>query len=299
MPQLLKRGLEFFKNYFLSQFMSFTRKSVLLLYNYTLFFFWSCIIQLDHPPDLPLLALNWLGCFQNSNAFSKDEDWPLLKMCLRLWRQFPKRSPEMCAAPYPLPASKFRSSSFSKTSWGPCFCQAPSHHLWCSKAPWKGCFYLAPLRFHVPSPLNWLQPALALITPTKQLMRYSKDKEKNLMTKCSDLCSRAQGSSPLIGTCHQLCLFFFFNSSNFFSAAHSPPSPKKLPLFKRWSSSQSITGPLSFSDCRLTRYIHSLCGFNYYFMHLNRYLQPRLLSWVPGSFCFLPPGHLLLVILGT
>ena len=38
MPQLLKRVLEFFKNYFLSQFMSFTRKSVLLLYNYTFFF---------------------------------------------------------------------------------------------------------------------------------------------------------------------------------------------------------------------------------------------------------------------
>lgn len=38
MPQLLKRFLEFCKNYFLGQFTSFTRKSVLLLYNYTFFF---------------------------------------------------------------------------------------------------------------------------------------------------------------------------------------------------------------------------------------------------------------------
>ena len=38
MPQLLKRFLELCKNYFLGQFTSFTRKSVLLLYNYTFFF---------------------------------------------------------------------------------------------------------------------------------------------------------------------------------------------------------------------------------------------------------------------
>lgn len=69
----------------------------------------KCIIQLDHPTDLLLLALKWLGYFQKSNPLSKDEDLPLLKMCLRLWRQFPKRSPNMCMSssgslPYSLPA---------------------------------------------------------------------------------------------------------------------------------------------------------------------------------------------------
>lgn len=165
MPQLLKRFLEFCKNYFLSQFTSFTRKSVLLLYNYTFFFFWSRIIQPDHPPDLPLLAPNWLSCFQNSNVLSKDEDLPLLKMCLRLWRQFPKRSPKMCMAPYPLPASRLKPSSFSQTSSGPCFCQAPCHSLWRGKALWKACMYLASPLFHVPSTL------LALVMPLKQLTR--------------------------------------------------------------------------------------------------------------------------------
>lgn len=36
---MLQQLLEFFKNHFLSQFMSFTGKSVLLLYNYTFFSF--------------------------------------------------------------------------------------------------------------------------------------------------------------------------------------------------------------------------------------------------------------------
>ena len=74
---------------------------------------------------------------------SKDEDLPLLKMCLRLWRQFPKRSPKMCMAPYPLPASRLKPSSFSQTSSGSCFCQAPHHSLWRGKALWKACVYLA------------------------------------------------------------------------------------------------------------------------------------------------------------
>lgn len=102
-PQLLKRFLEFFKNYFLSQFMSFTRKSVLLLYNYTLFFFLKLYYPAWSPPDLPLLALNWLGCFQKSKPLSKNEDVPLLKMCLRLWRQFPKRGPTPRCPPPPPP----------------------------------------------------------------------------------------------------------------------------------------------------------------------------------------------------
>lgn len=97
MPQLLKRFLEFCKNYFLSQFTSFTRKSVLLLYNYT--FFLKSYYPAWSPTWFTTLGSKLTCCFQNSNALSKDEDLPLLKMCLRLWRQFPKRSPKMCMAP--------------------------------------------------------------------------------------------------------------------------------------------------------------------------------------------------------
>lgn len=36
------------------------------------------------------------------------------------------------------------------------------------------------------------------------------------------------------------------------------PVPKNPPPCKHWSSSESIIGPLSFSECMLTRYVHSL-----------------------------------------
>lgn len=142
MPQLLKRFLELCKNYFLGQFTSFTRKSVLLLYNYTFFFFEVVLSSLiTH-----LIYHSWLQtdlAVSKIQMLSKDEDLPLLKMCLRLWRQFPKRSPKMCMAPYPLPASRLKPSSFSQTSSGSCFCQAPHHSLWRGKALWKACVYLA------------------------------------------------------------------------------------------------------------------------------------------------------------
>ena len=147
MPQLLKRFLEFCKNYFLSQFTSFTRKSVLLLYNYT--FFLKSYYPAWSPTWFTTLGSKLTCCFQNSNALSKDEDLPLLKMCLRLWRQFPKRSPKMCMAPYPLPASRLKPSSFSQTSSGPCFCQVPHHSLWHGKALWKACVYSSSPLFHV------------------------------------------------------------------------------------------------------------------------------------------------------
>lgn len=114
-----QRLLEFFKNYFLSQFISFTRKSVLLLYNYT--FVLKLYYPAWSPPDLPLLALNWLGCFQKSKPLSKDEDLPLLKMCLRLWRQFPKRSPKNVYVLPQLPLHGLPASSpFSNTPSGSC-----------------------------------------------------------------------------------------------------------------------------------------------------------------------------------
>lgn len=172
MPQLLKKVLEFFKNYFLSQFMSFTRKSVLLLYNYTFFFFLKLYYPAWSPTWFTTLGskLTWL--FPKLKFTLKDEDLPLLKMCLRLWRQFPKRSPKMCMASYPLPASKLKSSSFSKTSSGPCFCQAPSHCLGHSKAPWKGCLYWAsPFYFSPPSHSSTDYNLLWLPEPLKQLMK--------------------------------------------------------------------------------------------------------------------------------
>lgn len=86
----------------------------------------------------------------------------------------------MCTAPYPPPASELKSSSFAKTSSGPCFCQAPSHRLGHSKAPRKGCLYLVLPLSHVPSTRRQTAICLGSLCATETTHEIVKRQGKGL-----------------------------------------------------------------------------------------------------------------------
>lgn len=199
-PQLLKRFLEFFKNYFLSQFMSFTRKSVLLLYNYTLFFF---------EVVLSSLITTWFTTLGSKLTWLLPE----IKATLKKWRRaivenvpqalkaISKEGSNPRCPPPPLPHSELK-SSFSKTTLGRCCRRGPAHLLRPKRLRKRGVYTRPPTFSSLP--LGWPR------------------------------CSRAQGSSPLPGTCHQLSLFFLFNSSNILL------SVPRTPLFLRSFPPQTV-----------------------------------------------------------
>lgn len=206
MPQLLKRFLEFFKNYFLSQFMSFTRKSVLLLYNYTLFF-----LKLYYPAWSP----TWFTTLGSKLTWL----FPKIKSTLKRWRfAIVENVPQALKA-----ISEEESKNVYVLHWLLTHClpassnpphsqkhlQAPaSLNLPCTssvpESSLKQIFVLSAPTFSPPfhSAADY-NLALAPVTPLKQLVRYPKDKEKDLMAKRSDFCSSfvladlAQGTGQL------------------------------------------------------------------------------------------------------